>query len=188
MLTLVLSCALVMSPHAAKVKIRTDFDEAFNFAGLRTWVWHPDGAGEVKMALTPDDNPEDVRARVEPMIMKAVAQELAGRGLTLAPAGSADLEVIYYLLISTNMSSQQMGQFLPSTAQWGLPPFAPQTTSLKVIEQGSQVLDLIAPTLKATVWRSVAQAEINRQRTDAERAVRIQSVVRDMLKNFPPKK
>jgi hypothetical protein len=171
----------------AKIKIRADYDKAFDFAAFKSWGWHPDGAGEVKMAVTPDDNPEDIRARFEPVIKDAVAQTLAGRGLTPA-TGQADCQLLYYLLISTNMNSQQMGQFLPSTVQWGLPLFAPQTTALKVIEQGSLVVDVIAPGLKTTVWRGVAQAEIDRQRTDAERAERIRSVVRDMFKNFPPKK
>jgi hypothetical protein len=179
--------ALFVLEADAKIKIRADYDKTFNFAALKSWTWHPEGAGEVKMAVTPDDNPEDIRARFEPVIKDAVAQALAGSGLTSA-AGEADCQVLYYLLISTNMNSQQMGQFLPSTVQWGLPLFAPQTTALKVIEQGSLVVDVIAPALKTTVWRGVAQAEINAQRTDAERTERIRGVVRDMFKDFPPKK
>ncbi len=187
MVSVGLLAAFALHADAAKIKIHTDYDKTFNFGGFHSWAWHPDGAGEVKMAVTPDDNPEAVRTRFEPMIKDAVAQALASRGLNPA-TGPADCQVLYYLLISTNMSSQQMGQFLPSTAQWGVPLFAPQTTSLKVIEQGSLVIDLISPALKATVWRGVAQAEINQQRTDAERAERIRGAVMDMLKNYPPKK
>lgn len=182
------ACALVTVPLAAKVKIQVDYDKTFNFGALRTWAWHPDGAGDVKMAVTPDDNPEDVRKRFEPVITAAITQELAQKGLTLASTGPPDVLVAYYLLLSTNMSSQYMGQFVPSTTEWGLPPFAGSTTSLKVIQQGSLVVDLMTPTERNGIWRSVAQAEIAEGRTDAQRAERIRGAVQEMLKKFPPKK
>ena len=64
----------------------------------------------------------------------------------------------YYLLLTTNMTAQTMGQFLPATLQWGLPPFPPATQALEVMNQGSLVLDLSAK--QDIVWRGVAQAKL----------------------------
>jgi len=62
------------------------------------------------------------------------------------------------------------------------------TTAFSAFEQGSVILDISSVSLKTVVWRAVAQAEIDRQRSDAERVKRIQDGVREMLKKFPPKK
>jgi hypothetical protein len=81
-----------------------------------------------------------------------------------------------------------MGQFLPATTAWGLPPFATSTQSLRVMVQGSLVLDVIDPKVANVVWRSVAQGEIKLDRSDSERQGRIRSLLEEMLRKFPPKK
>lgn len=172
---------------AAKVKIRTQHDKTFDFRGVRTYAWHPEGAGEVKVLEANADDPASLRAKLEPVIKAAVEEQLAQRGLVPAAGGQPDLHVYYYLLIGAGTSSQYMGQFLTSTPEWGLPVMSGPTTSFKAYEQGSLVLDLSAPSLKSTVWRGVAQAEIDRQRSDADRAKRIRDGVKEMLGKFPPK-
>jgi hypothetical protein len=153
---------------------------------VRTWAWHPTGAGDVKMAVTPDDNPAAIRERFEPVIKDAVARELPARGLTAAAPGQAsDLFVNYYLLISTNMSAQTMGQFVPTVPEWGLPPFSGATQSLRVFEKGSLVLDVTSVSSRALVWRGVAEAEIDRERTPEQREVRLRAAIADVLKKFP---
>ena len=114
-----------LAAEAAGQDIHVSQDKIFVFAGLGTWNWHPGGAGEVKMALTPDDDPESVRKRFEPLIMQSVAQELGARGYSQATAGTPDLHVLYYLLVSTNMSAQTVGQFIPRDDGVGHPAFQP---------------------------------------------------------------
>ncbi len=184
----VLAVSVSTSGPSAKVKVRSDYDKTYDFASVRTWTWDPQNAGEVKMMLTPDDDPEAVRQRFEPTIRQAVEQELSRRGLTQTTPEQADLRVMYYVLISLGSSAQEVGQFLPAVAAWGLPPLPAATTSLRMIEQGSLVIDMIAPRLKSVVWRGIAQAEIHRERTDPERQERIREALRDMLGKYPPKK
>ena len=171
----------------AKVKVRTEHDKTFDFRGVRTYAWHPDGLGDVKVLEANADDPARLRAKLEPVIKAAVEAQLARRGLVPAAGGQPDLHVYYYVLIGAGTSSQYMGQFLTSTPEWGLPVMSGPTTSIKAYEQGSLVLDLSAPSLKSTVWRGVAQAEVDRQKSDAERSQRIQDAVKEMLGKFPPK-
>jgi hypothetical protein len=182
--TVVLTIALAVSTSAAGVKIKTHQDETFTFRGLRTWAWHPGGAGDVKMAVTDKGDPAAVRRAFEPTIIDAVASELGQRGW-VAAEGAADLQVMYYLLISAGASTQTMGQFLPATMEWGLPPLTGATTAFKMIEQGSIVLDVSAPSLKSVVWRGIAQAEIDRERNEEQRHARIRQAIRDMVKKMP---
>ena len=171
----------------AAVKVRTQFTQSFDFAKAKTWSWHQGGPGEVKMARTADDDPEIVRQRAEPIILEAVAAELPQRGLTAAAPGAApDLEIKYYVLITVGTQSQQIGQFLPAVAAWGLPPFTGATQSYKVIEQGSLVLDISAN--KEVVWRGIGQAELKPGQPAEKRAVLLREAIRDILKEYPPKK
>jgi hypothetical protein len=176
--------ALTAQSALARVKVKIEFDKAFNFRGVHTWGWHPDGPGEVKMARTAHDDPAAMQKLAEPIVLEAVPTEMTRRGLNHAPA-SPDLTVHYYLLLSTNMSAQTMGQFLPATTAWGLPPFAQATQSLEMMNSGSLVLDLSAS--GTVVWRGVAQANIKMDATAKKREALLREAIRDLLRRFPPK-
>ena len=172
---------------SASVKVRTQATKNFDFTKAKTWSWHSGGPGEVKMARTADDDPEVVRKRAEPIILEAVGAELPQRGLTAsAPGAAPDLEIKYYVLITLGTDAQTMGQFLPAVAEWGLPPFAGATQSYKVIERGSLVLDISAN--KEVVWRGIGQAELKMGQPQEKRAALLREAVRDILKEYPPKK
>ena len=172
----------------AGVKVQSQRDPAFDFSRLKTWSWNPSGPGDVKVWVTAESKSEPVKRKYEPVIMQAVEDELARRGFSRASATPPDFNVTYYLLITVGTDAQEMGQFVPAVAQWGLPLFAPQTTSLKMYPQGSLVLDIASPDPSHVVWRAVAQAEIDLERTEAQRAVRIRNVVRDVVAKLPRKK
>ena len=184
----VVAAALLALPSAARVKVETGHDPAADFSKLRVWAWPADGPGQVKMALTKDDDPEPTRKRFEPTVMAAVEEMLGKKGFRKAGAGEApDFLVAYFALISVSTSGQTLGQFLPGTVAWGLPPFEAVATSLKIYEQGSLVLDVMTPDSKP-MWRGVARAEVHRDRPDAERSKRIREAIGDLVNKFPPKK
>ena len=160
-----------------------EFDKTFDFKPVRTWAWNPKGAGEVIMARTADDNPETMKRAAEPSILDEAAKVMASRKLQPATA-EPDLTLTYYLLLSTGASAQTMGQFLPATTAWGLPPFAPSTQSLQVMNQGSLVLDFSAN--GTVVWRGVAQAQIKMDADNKKRESLLREGVRDLLRRFPP--
>lgn len=185
---LVLAAAILAAATIvdAKVKVKTQHDETFAFRGLRTWSWQTGEPGKVIMAVGPDDKPEVIRERLEPVILSAVSKEMPTRGLSPAgPGQTPDLTLHYYALISTNMSAQTLGQFAPAVPEWGLPPFSGATQSLRVFETGSLVLDATSTRTSSIVWRGVAQAEIDRDRTPAQREARLREVIAALLKKLP---
>ncbi len=182
------SAVLATTAFAAKIKVDAQYDKAFDFRKVHTYVWHPQGAGDVKILESTDDNPAALKALLEPIVVRAVEQNLAQRGFNKAASGTADLHVSYYVLVGPNIDSQTMGQFLRPVPMWGLPPFAPATQSLEIYEQGSLILDIALASADTMIWRGSARAEIDRQRSDAARAQKIQDGVAEMLKKFPPKK
>jgi hypothetical protein len=170
---------------AAKTDIKADADPAFSFVGLKTWDWHPDGKGDVRLALSPDADPKRVAARADPVIQPAIEREMQGRGFTKA-ATHPDLYVHYYLLATVNQSSQVMGQFIAPVPAWGLPPFAPVTTSLEIYSLGTLIIDISSPAQKAIVWRGSASRKIDVENPDSERKKVVEKAVADLLKLFPP--
>jgi hypothetical protein len=181
--------AMLAAPIAlsAGVKVRSEYDKSFDFRGLTTWAWHPESAGDVRMAVTADDDPAAMKERFEPVILEAVQKEMAGRGLTLAAAGGTpQLYVNYYVLISTNQSRQTMGQFLPTVPEWGIPPFSyGATQSLKVFEEGSLVLDVTSTKTRQLIWRGMAVAELQRKSAPQDRDTRLRAAIAEVVKKFP---
>ena len=172
---------------AAGIKIKTQEDKTFNFAGLRTYAWKLEGAAQIKILQNTGDDPQQISAALEPVVVAAVDKELAKKGFTKVTSGEPDLFVDYYALIGPNISSQYQGQFVGAIPEWGLPDFAMSTTSFKAYEQGSLIIDVISAKQQQIVWRVVGEAELDRQRAPAKRAQLISDAIVAMLKKFPPK-
>jgi hypothetical protein len=170
------------------VDVKVDFDKMFDFKSVTTWGWNPKGAGDLRMARTADDDPDAMRAQVEPIIMATMREEMGKRGIQPA-SGPPGVTATYYLLVSTTQSSQTIGQFLPAAAMWGVPPYDGQTQSLEVMNQGSLVLDLSEGTnVEKLVWRGVARAKIRVGTERAQREKVLRESIRDLIKKIPSKK
>jgi hypothetical protein len=166
----------------ARVDVRVAFDKTFDFKSVRTWGWHTEKKGEVMMARTQKDDPDALRKRAEPLIIDAVTTELAK--LKIQPSTTEpQLTLTYFLLLTTNTSAQTVGQFLPATLEWGLPPFDAATQSLKLMNRGSLVFDLNAK--DKIVWRGVADAKVDVYANDQEREKTLREAVRDLIKKYP---
>ena len=185
LLATVVAIVVGVQSGAAKVKVRSDFNKAFAFAQAKTWAWNPKGPGDIMMARTPDDDPASVKRLAEPVIINAVAAEMPKRGLAAATA-APDLTLTYFLLLTVGSSAQTVGQFLPSTTAWALPPFVASTQSLEFIEQGALVLDLSAN--GEVVWRGVGEAQIKMDLDQNKRVALVNEAVREILGRYPPKK
>lgn len=183
----VAALALLVVGSSAKVKVETQFDKGTDFRPLKTYAWHPDGAGDVKILQATADDPAEVRKRFDPVIVQTVDQTLAKAGLTVAPAADAALFVNYYILVGPGGSSQTMGQFIAPVPVWGLPPFSPSTSALTVYEQGTLILDFADAKKRSVIWRGSAQDALDRTRSEAQRDKIISDALVQMLKKFPPR-
>ena len=72
--------------------------------------------------------------------------------------------------------------------EWGVPPFAPATSSLHSIQRGSLVLDAVSTSLARVIWRGGAQTDVDNIKSEAERDGIIRDAVRDLVKKLPLKK
>jgi Domain of unknown function (DUF4136) len=184
---LVAGLAFGVMLEAEKIKVRAEPDPDFDFSSIRSWAWDDD-AGDVIMARQADDDPAPLEARIDPLIRRYVAEALARKPLPPAAGAEADVQLHYYVLVSLNVSGQQMGQFLPATPYWGLPPFAPATTALKVVTRGTLVLDAMLPGTvgeRRVVWRGVAQSTVGDNDSPGVRDARLREASTELVKRFP---
>jgi len=184
--------ALIVTAAAAAtviagVKVQSQSEPKFDFSTLKSWAWNPSGPGDFKVWVSSNSDPAPVKKQFEPVILQSVDEQL-GKKKFMRIDGKPDFFVTYYALITLGMSSQQLGQFLPSLAEWGVPPFTAPTTALKIYPEGNLVVDIGAGSTEHVVWRGVAQSEIDLDRSDAERVKRLREAVKDLLEKFPPKK
>jgi hypothetical protein len=187
-LALLVLLGLATTALVAGTKVQAQRSETFQFATLKTWGWNPGKPGDVKVWLTAESKSEPVQRQYEPMIMRVVEQELTRRGYVKAAAGATpDFTVTYYVLITAGSNSQQMGQFLPATTQWALPPFTAQTQAFHMYPLGTLVLDVGAPDADHVVWRAVAQAEVELQKSDDKREATLRQIVKDVFAKLPRK-
>jgi hypothetical protein len=187
----VIGAVFTLTAHAVleAVDVKTAHDKAFDFKPMKTWGWNPGGAGHVKMARTKDDDSESMQKRVDPLIRKAVAEEMAKRGLK-ETASNPDLMVTYYLLLTVNVETQQFGQFVPTAVVWEVPLFTTATQSFKVLNRGSLVLDMASKNAKdkdGVVWRGVAEAQLEPDASPQKRESKLKEAVRDLIRKYPPK-
>ena len=134
------------------------------------------------MARTANDDPEAARQQAEPVIMSAVTEQLGRRGYQHAD-GPADVVVTYYLLLTLSVSAQTMGQFVPATPEWGLPPFTAATQSYELKNKGALVLDVSAA--QKVIWRGVAQAQVKFGADAGRQEALLREAVRDLVRRFP---
>ena len=171
--------------QAAKTQFQKD--KNFDFTKLQTWDWSPTGAGEVKIIVHQNSKSEPVKRQYEPSLMKAVEDQLALRGYTRATVTKPDFQVMYFVLVTVGQTSQYMGQFLPSYAQWGIPMFSPQTSALEVYPQGALLIDAKLPDAPDMIWRGMVEAKVEMEISEAKRISRIQGFVKELISKFPKK-
>jgi len=182
--------AVAVLEAAPKIKVQAEPDPKVDFSTVRTWEWDAD-AGEVRMARTPMDDPAALKTRIDPLIRKFVAGAMTGKGLTAPAGGAPDVQLHYYVLVTVSTSGQSLGQFLPSVAYWGLPPFAPQATSLEVVTKGALVLDAMRPGVvgeRKVIWRGIAQSTLDDSAKPSEREARLKYASDELVKRFPTQK
>ena len=171
--------------QAAKTQFQKD--KNFDFTKLQTWDWSPTGAGEVKIIVHQNSKSEPVKRQYEPSLMKAVEDQLALRGYTRATVTKPDFHAMYFVLVTVGQTSQYMGQFLPSYAQWGIPMFSPQTSALEVYPQGALLIDAKLPDAPDMIWRGMVEAKVEMEISEAKRISRIQGFVKELISKFPKK-
>jgi len=175
--------------QAAGVKVKTEFDRSANFSALRSYSWLP--TPPYRTQVSPEVGDRFLSADViDAPFRTTVDQALAARGLKHAPEGTmADCFLVYYAAFGTTINANVLGEHYAYLTGWGSPQVGgTPTTALRVLEQGTVVLDMLDREKKVAIWRATATGAVDRDQTEQQRAKRLKEAVADMFKKFPPGK
>jgi len=189
----VLLCAVALTTtavlEAAGVKVKTEYDRGADFAALRSYSWLP--TPPYATQISPDVGDKFLSQEIIDAPLRAtVDQALAAKGLKpAADAATADCFLVYYAAFGTTINANVLGEHYAYITGWGSPLVgATPTTALRVLEQGTVVLDILNRDKKVAIWRATATGAVDRDQTDQQRARRLKEAVADMFKKFPPGK
>lgn len=173
-MTRVLTIAAALSiASCSSISVTQDFDPSTDFSTLRTYSWY--------------GNVQGVDQLTAQRIVRAVDNELNARGYRKLDSGTPDFQV------NALASVQQKIDVRPTTVSvgygWGRGYMGMSTgNQVSTYDEGTLVLDLVAPSTKSLLWRGTAKAAVDPNRTPEEREARVREAVHKILEQFPPKR
>jgi len=178
------ACAAVLV--AAKIEIEVHYDPKANFATIASYTWLPSPPPTTDVAPGTMRDPLTVQRELEPIIVGAVDAQLQKRRIQKRATGG-DVRVVYYLSHGTSINASTLGSYYSYAADFYvyLPPGGGPTTSVRVIEEGSLVIDVVND--DRAIWRGTASANINRENDDAKRYKLIRDAVQKLFDRWPKK-
>ncbi len=176
---------VVLIAACSTAQIRTDHDQAVDFSTLRTYSWSPDPPllkGDIRL-LPPE-------ARL--LIANAIDDQMVANGFTRVD-GDPDCWVHYSVLLATQLSERTISgnfgvpnswQIDPAFDRVGSPRAATETFEFK---EGTLIISLVEPESRNLMWQATAETEVHRERAMEKRRQRINRVVSDMFRRYPPR-
>ena len=160
----ILAAFLPLTAQGQTVKV--DFDQDTDFSRYKTFAWSPTQQPAANAA-------NHVR------ITQAVEAELVARGLTKAEPGSADLLVAYEGKVGQKLRGER------SSSETGWQPADLRTTiDLKLVKEGTLIVELYDQASRQRVWRSIAT---DTPATPDMIEEQIRTFVKKSFGGFPPK-
>jgi hypothetical protein len=162
------------------IRVNTDWDTTKDFSGFRSYSWLPH----------PPDNPDHDRlhnALIDARVREAVNTEMAARGFRYSTVEGADLLVTYYLGLETklNVDTIHTSYGYGYRGWYGGGPVGTQTR-VSQYEEGTLMIDILAPPNKDLLWRGTASTRVGRSSSPEKSQKTINSAVSKMFKKFPP--
>jgi hypothetical protein len=174
----VLAWTLALSACSG-VRVTTDFDPSADFTKVRTYAWLDEQSG------VQGDRP-DVTSLLDRRVRRAVDAELQRKGLAPVGQSEADVLVTYHLGVETKLDVNTIN----TGYGYGRYPYrggiATQTTVTEY-QEGTLLIDVIAPKSKQLIWRGSGQSRLRRSSTPEQREQRIDEAVAQILESFPPR-
>jgi hypothetical protein len=173
--------ALAITACGPSIHIQTDFNPQQDFSGYKTYVWAPPPK---------TGNPRLDSPLLQQRIQAAVDSALAAKGYVLATTGEPDFYVGYYAAVDQQVDVQTVNSYYGGAYGWGWYGGMGgmySSTSARVYDQGTLIVDVADAKKKEIVWRGSAQAEVNREVNQEERQRRLNDVAKRIFADFPPK-
>jgi len=173
------ACALVLVALAgcSQFTVRSDYDRAASFTGLRTYDWQPGPKRDI-------GDPRIDSRLLDSSVRNAVDRELATKGYAKASSGTPDFLVDYRAVEKGKSDMVSMPRWYGSA---GVFVTGPSDTYTYHYDEGTLLVDVIDPKTMQPVWRGSATGIIDPTARPEKRDQRINQAIQQILKKFPPR-
>ena len=162
--------ALALAGGAWAQDVKTDYDKAANFGGIKTF--------SLKLGTT-WGNPIG-----EKRVTDEITQALTAKGWTVAPEGTADAQVVLHGATETKRSLTTFYSGMGGYRYRGFGGTGTATTTASEYTVGTLVVDIFDAKSKGLLWRGIAQDELSDK---PEKNIKKLGKASDKLfKDFPP--
>jgi hypothetical protein len=166
--------SVVISSFAQNVKY--DSAPGTDFSKYKTYKWQRDSKARY---------PEPV---VDQILISSIDEQLAAKGLTKTTSDSADLYVVYQVVVMedaalnsiTHHIEWQGGENVMAGFSGGT------TTSVNMIRKGWMIIDLHDVSLKQNVWQATATKTLGKGKDPKKIKRNAQKAMEKIFRNYPP--
>ncbi len=152
-----------------------DYDPAIDFSSLKTYAWiHSADSSSAQRFLSP---------LIERRVVSAIDTNLASKGFEKASTGRPDFLVNFY---GTTQEKIDVSTYYSGWGYYGW--YGGTSVDVRQWTEGTLVIDIIDFSEKDLAWRGYASGAVdsNTNKTPEEVTRRVNEVVTNILKNFPP--
>ncbi len=185
-LVLILSMvAAAVALDAADAVVKTDYDRSVAFDALRSYAWLPTPP-DAKPAKRIGD-PRFEQEALDGPIRAAVERALTSKRMT-ATTGEPDFYVVYYAAFGFGLDPSVVGSYYSYSTGLGSPlTGSTALNSLRVIQDGTLIVDILQRDKTKAIWRGTATGTVDPAKSDEERRRTIDKAVQKMFDAFPPR-
>jgi Domain of unknown function (DUF4136) len=176
--------AALLCLACAGVRVRTDYDDAVDFAKLSTFVWiDPPLREEARAEGAPDVDPFTHNTLVDKRVRDEVDAYLVAHGFRAAREGESPDFLLRYELVSREVTRDSPVFVTGGFGRYGYGSAVGYSQS-NTYQEGTLILDVIDPSSERIAWRGWGISQSRDAHMDPER---LHDAVTAILARFPPK-
>lgn len=174
----VIAHLIAFTAGCSGMAVDSDFDptRVEEMGGYQTYSWLPRPKGDSRTAS------QFIAKRI-----RSVADEvLSGKGYRLDDSSTPDFRIGWQAVLDTKLSYNTVNSYYGyGWGYWGGAGYS--RTYVTEYNLGTLIIDIVDGPANELVWRGIAQAEVYPQSTTDYRNQQMETAVRKILAQFPPK-
>lgn len=171
-----LVCIISIAGGCSPLKVQHDYDTTYDFAKLKTYDWAASSPGSEKEELT--------MRRIE----QTVNSQLQAKGYVRSAETPDFLVSVQGVRKTVSGGSVGVGTSVAvPVGSRGSVSVGLGKSKSRTHEEGTLILEFTDAAAKALIWQGTASATLREAGAPEEQQQRINAVVAELLKKFPPK-
>ncbi len=180
-----IACAvfiLISVQACSGIKVSQDYDQGYDFSGLKTFAWKPNENSEY--GLVGND-------LVKERIIMTIEKNLLAKNYIQTGSGRPDFYISYHVTVEQKISSSNVSGGIALGRSSGGHRYRGAGLSsgseVEAYDEGRLLIDVTDVASDRLVWRGISTQRVSGHSTPEKSTELINKTVEKMLSQFPPK-